>query len=65
MTSVHRTPLVTLNPQKPVNLESWWMKDQSREQESAWRARAALEIERMCGSREFKQLGVRPVVDGV
>lgn len=47
------------NKPKGTRLESWWVVNLSRSEEIAWRARAAQEIDRMCGSREFKFLGYR------
>lgn len=56
-------PKPKLNPDKPVNLESWWMQGQSREQQAEWFARAAREVDRMSGSREAKQLGFRSAIE--
>lgn len=56
-------PLATMHQPKPVDLVSWWLVDQSRGDESAWFARAAQEVDRMCGSREFRTLGYRKAVE--
>jgi ribosomal protein L37AE/L43A len=56
-------PAPTLNPDKPVNLESWWIVGQSREHQDRWFARARRELDRMTGSTEARKLGFRPAVE--
>jgi hypothetical protein len=58
-------PRAKSNPDKPVDLTSWWMAGQTREQQAEWFARAAREVDRMCGSREFRSLGYRRAVDEI
>jgi hypothetical protein len=47
-------PAPKSNPDKPTNLESWWLLGQTRDEQDAWFARARAELDRMCGSKEFK-----------
>jgi hypothetical protein len=55
-------PAPKLNPDKPVNLESWWIVSQSRDQQDRWFARARREVDRMAGSREARSLGLRSAI---
>lgn len=58
----HQRPFVH-PPQKPVDLVSWWTVGMSRDEESDWFARARVQQDRMSGSREAKQLGIRRSVE--
>lgn len=49
--------------QKAQTAGSWWMVNQSPEQLPEWFEAARGQVERMCGSPEFKQLGHRKALD--
>jgi hypothetical protein len=59
----HKRRFVTMNSDKPVNLESWWINPLARDRQAEWFARAARELDRMSGSPEARKLGFRKAVD--
>lgn len=59
------TTRTKLSVDRPQTNGSWWLSSQSRDHEAQWFDRAKREQARMCGSREFRQLGFRVAIDEV